>query len=254
MKPNNQIEQVVRTLANSPNTVVVTGAGISTEAGIPDFRGPNGIYRQLGEDRVMNIINIHTFNQNPALFYDFYRQHFVLPPVEPSKAHYILAEMEKSGFIKGIVTQNIDGLHEKAGSRRVVAVHGNSEQYVCTNRHCRELYGRDKVEPQTSGVPTCEQCGSVLKPDVILFGEPIKHFTDAQDMIMSARTLLVIGSSLTVYPVAGFVKAFSTFYQDLIIINRGPTQLDHAALVKIDRPNTGETLEEIYYYLNRTGK
>jgi len=253
MKPNKQIEQVVRTLANSPNTVVVTGAGISTEAGIPDFRGPNGIYRKLGEDRVMSIVNIDTFKQNPGLFYDFFKKHFIFPPVEPSKAHYMLAEMEKNGFIKGIVTQNIDGLHERAGSRRVVAVHGNSELYVCTNRHCGELYGRDKVEQQLSGLPTCEQCGSILKPDVILFGEPIKHFTDAQDMIMGARTLLVIGSSLTVYPVAGFVKAFSTFYQDLIIINRGPTHLDHAALVKIDPPNTGDTLEEINHYLNLIG-
>ncbi len=248
-----KIVSLIEMLKNSSRTFALTGAGISTEAGIPDFRGQNGIYRQLGEDRVMSIINIETFNNNPRLFYDFYNQHFIFPTVEPSKAHYMLAEMEKNGFIKGIVTQNIDGLHEKAGSRRVVAVHGNSERYVCTNRHCGELFSWAGVREQGVIIPTCDQCGSILKPDVILFGEPIKSFTDAQDLIMGARTLLVIGSSLTVYPVAGFVRAFSTFYQDLIIINRGPTQLDHAALVKIDGPNTGETLEEINHCLNLIG-
>lgn len=228
MTTDRKMEQVARCLANSKNTVVVTGAGISTEAGIPDFRGRNGIYRQLGEDRVMKIINIDTFHDDPRLFYEFYNQYFVFPPVEPSQAHYALAEMEQEGLIKGIVTQNIDGLHEKAGSRRVVAVHGNSDRYICTNRRCGQVYSQARVENQVAAIPTCVSCGSILKPDVILFGEPIKSFTDAQDMIMGARTVVVIGSSLTVYPLAGFVKAFSTLYQDLIIINQGPTHLDHA--------------------------
>lgn len=246
-----KINQVVSTLANSSSTVVVTGAGISTEAGIPDFRGQNGIYRQLGEDRVMDIINIDTFRSNPRLFYDFYNQYFVFPPVEPSKAHYVLADLEKDGYVKGIVTQNIDGLHEKAGSRHVVAVHGNCDKYVCTNRSCGEVFSLTSVQQQGVVVPTCDLCRTILKPDVILFGEPIKCFTDAQDLIMGAQTLVVIGSSLTVYPLAGFVKAFSTFYQDLIIINQGPTYLDHAALVKIDAPHTGDALEEIRRLLKR---
>jgi NAD-dependent deacetylase len=248
-----QIDQMVRTLANSRNTVVVTGAGISTEAGIPDFRGKNGIYRKMGEDRVMTIININTFNSSPRLFYEFYNQYFIFPPVAPSKAHYVLAEMEGKGRIKGIITQNIDGLHEKAGSRRVVAVHGNAEKYVCTNRDCGEVYSRAQIQEQGVVIPTCDHCRTILKPDVILFGEPIKCFTDAQEMIVGARTLLVIGSSLTVYPLAGFVKAFSTIYQDLLIINQGPTQLDHAALVKIDGAHTGDTLEEINHLLDRCG-
>ncbi len=251
MKYDKKIDQVVRCLANSPNTVVVTGAGISTEAGIPDFRGKNGIYRQLGEDRVMDIINIDTFRDNPRLFYDFYNQYFVFPPVEPSLAHYVLADMEREGFIRGIVTQNIDGLHERAGNRRVVAIHGNSERYVCTNRDCGEGYSSAQVKQQGAVVPTCDLCQAVLKPDVILFGEPIKDFADAQDLIMGARTLVVIGSSLTVYPLAGFVKAFSTLSQDLIIINQGPTHLDHAALVKIEADHTGDALQAILRLLKR---
>lgn len=241
----NAIDKVVNVLGNSRNTIVVTGAGISTEAGIPDFRGKDGIYTKLGENKVMNIINIHAFNQNPAEFYAFHRQYFALPPVEPSKAHKILAEMEQKGRIKGIVTQNIDGLHEKAGSKKVIAIHGNSERYICMSRGCQCIYPRKYVDNYPAEVPLCEKCGGVLKPDVVLFGENIKDYSRAQEMITSAQVVLVIGSSLTVYPLAGFVKEFSTFYQDLIIINKGHTQLDHAALAKIDGGNTGDILEEI---------
>lgn len=239
------MERLVSLLANSRNTIVVTGAGISTEAGIPDFRGQNGIYRQLGENKVMSIININAFNQDPASFYDFYMKHFIFSPVKPSKAHYMLAEMEQKGRIKGIVTQNIDGLHEKAGSRKVVAIHGTADRFMCTNRKCRQYYDTDYVQNQPQAVPVCEKCGGVLKPDVVLFGEAIQHYTEAREMILSAQTLVVIGSSLTVYPLAGFVKEFSTFYQDLVILNKGYTQLDHAAIVKLDVENTGDTLEEL---------
>lgn len=245
------VDQVVRTLAGSKNTVVVTGAGISTEAGIPDFRGQNGIYRSLGEDKVMAIININTFHSNPGLFYQFYNQYFVFPPTEPSKAHYVLAEMERKGTIQGIVTQNIDGLHEKAGSRTVIPVHGNADRYICINRHCEVVLSSAEVRAKLTAIPFCPECGYVLKPDVILFGEPIKHFAEARDMINGAQTLIVIGSSLTVYPLAGLVKEFSTFLQDLIIINKGFTPLDHAALVKIEAGHTGDTLEEIDRGLDR---
>jgi NAD-dependent deacetylase len=231
----------------------VTGAGISTEAGIPDFRGKDGIYTKLGENRVMNIINIHAFRQNPAEFYDFHRKYFSFPPVEPSKAHKVLAEMEKKGRLKGIVTQNIDGLHEKAGSKNVVAIHGNSNRYICMNSGCQALHDREYADKYQGPVPLCEKCGGVLKPDVVLFGENIKNYNQAYEMIISAQVLLVIGSSLTVYPLAGFVKEFSTFYQDLIIINKGRTQLDHAALVKIDGGHTGDTLEEINRQMDLRG-
>lgn len=242
---DSQVDQVVKLLKLSKNTVVVTGAGISTEAGIPDFRGENGIYRKLGENRVMAIINIDFFRSSPHDFYQFYRQVFHFKPVPPSRAHLVLADMGKKGLVKAIVTQNIDNLHQQAGSKRVIAIHGNAERYICTNHACGHDYDRNYVDSSPGVVPYCSHCGRVLKPDVVLFGEPIHHFIDAQESILRARVLVVIGSSLTVYPLAGFVKEFSTFTQDLIIINKGYTHLDHAATVKIDTGNTGDLLEQI---------
>jgi len=247
-----KVKQVAELLKKSSHTVVVTGAGISTEAGIPDFRGQNGIYRQLGEDQVMGIINIDFFKRHPEEFYKFYRQYFNFPEVAPSPAHFMLAKMEEKGYIKGIVTQNIDNLHQQAGSKNVIPIHGNAEEFICTAHNCRQIYASDyyKNSPQT--VPCCANCGAILKPNVVLFGENINNFIDARELILDARLLIVIGSSLTVYPLAGFVKEFSTFTQDLVIINRGPTQLDHAARVKLDvkDQSTGELLESIYRQIN----
>jgi len=241
-----QIEQIATMLKLSKNTVVVTGAGISTEAGIPDFRGANGIYRQLGEDRVMEIINIDCFRQSPHEFYAFYRKYFAFPQVKPSKVHQVLAAMESRGLVRAIVTQNIDNLHQQAGSKRVIAIHGTADRYLCTNPSCDGVYDQAYVDSVVGVVPYCSQCGTLLKPDVVLFGEPIQYFTAAQEAILQARLLIVIGSSLTVYPLAGFVKEFSTFTQDLVIINKGYTHLDHAATVKVDTDRTGDLLESIY--------
>lgn len=244
-----KIRRIADLIKNSRKTVVVTGAGISTEAGIPDFRGENGIYRQLGEDRVMQIVNIDFFRSHPDEFYRFYRKYFNFPDTAPSQAHYMLAELEKLGFIHGIVTQNIDNLHQRAGSRKVIPIHGNAERFVCMNRHCQAEYEAGHLDDYPDTVPLCSKCGGIIKPDVILFGENIKDYMEAREMILSAQILIVIGSSLTVYPLAGFVREFSTFTQDLIIINKGPTYLDHAALVKIDTSTTGKVLEQIYQLL-----
>ncbi len=243
------VERLASLIKSSQQTIVVTGAGISTEAGIPDFRGENGIYRQLGEDRVMRIINIDFFNSNPEEFYEFYRQYFEFPPVTPSQAHYRLAEMEADGLIHGIVTQNIDNLHQLAGSKKVIPVHGTANVFICQNRKCRKEYPDDYVKNYAETVPRCQECNGVLKPDVVLFGENIKNYMDAREMILDARLLIVIGSSLTVYPLAGFVREFSTSFQDLVIINKGPTALDHAALLKIDTGSTGQLLTEVYRQL-----
>lgn len=244
------IETIAEILAKSKNNIVVTGAGISTEAGIPDFRGENGIYRTLGEDRVTKILNIDFFKKDPRAFYDFYRKYLLLPFVEPSLSHRILADMEKEGYIKGIVTQNIDNLHQRAGSRRVIAVHGNAERYICTNPHCSKTYDAEYINNLNDVVPLCTACGNVLKPDVVLFGEPIQNYTYARDMILSANVVMVIGSSLTVYPIAGFVGEFARTGKDLIIINRGKTNMDHLASVKMDVKQAGIVLKEIYNCLS----
>ena len=247
----NSINQIASLMANSKKTVIVTGAGISTEAGIPDFRGENGIYRKLGEDRVMELIHIDSFRRHPERFYDFYRKHFVYSQVEPSKAHYLLAELEARGYIHSIVTQNIDNLHQKAGSKNVIPVHGNADNFICMNQKCRLVYASETVLHQDNLVPHCLECGSILKPDVVLFGENIYNYMDAQDSILSAQMIIVIGSSLTVYPLAGFVRAFDSFTQDLVIINKGPTNMDHAAKIKIDTGTTGHVLEKIILQLGQ---
>lgn len=241
-----KIDQIANLLTTSRHTVVVTGAGISTEAGIPDFRGENGIYRKLGEDQVMEIIHIDSFRRNPERFYEFYRKNFIYLQVKPSRAHYVLAEMEEQGYLHGIVTQNIDNLHQKAGSKNVIPVHGNAENFVCVNQECRTVYPAEKVLDEDHLVPHCPHCGSVLKPDVVLFGENIYNYMDAQEAILSAQLIIVIGSSLAVYPLAGFVRAFDSFKQDLVIINKGLTYMDHAAMIKIDAgTTTSHVLEEI---------
>jgi len=239
------IDHIVEILASSKNNVVVTGAGISTEAGIPDFRGEKGIYRTLGEDRVMSILNISFFKKNPHAFYEFYRKHFIFPAVEPGVAHRILADMEKRGYIKAIVTQNIDNLHQRAGSKRVIPVHGTADRYICTSAGCYGSYDTEYVRCFSEVVPTCTICGGILKPDVVLFGEPIQNHRYARETILGANVLVVIGSSLTVFPLAGFVEEFSRSAKDLIIINKGKTGMDHAATIKLDTDQTGATLEEI---------
>lgn len=243
------LEKIGEILAASKNTVVVTGAGISTEAGIPDFRGENGIYRTLGEDKVTKLLNIRAFKGDPVAFYKFYRKYFTFPMVKPSLAHNILAEMEEKGIIRAVVTQNIDNLHQEAGSKRVIPVHGNAERFFCTQIGCDFTVGSDYVRGYAEVVPKCSRCGSILKPDVVLFGEPIQNHRLAHDTIISAQVLLVIGSSLTVFPLAGFVSDYCALDQDFIIINKGPTALDYAATVKLDTGNTGGALEEICEYL-----
>jgi NAD-dependent deacetylase len=242
-------KQIAGLLASSNNTVVVTGAGISTEAGIPDFRGEKGIYRKLGEAKVMSLLNIDAFWKKTREFYDFYRNYFIMPKVKPSRAHILLAEMEKKGMIRGIITQNIDNLHQSAGSKRVVAVHGNAESFICTKIGCSTMVDGDYVRGYSDIVPKCPQCGSILKPDVVLFGEPIQNHRRARDTIMSAQVLVVIGSSLTVYPLAGFVGEYCACMDNFIIINKGPTALDHKADIKLDTDRTGSALEKILKYI-----
>lgn len=245
MREDQTLTKVTALLAASRNTVVVTGAGISTEAGIPDFRGEKGIYRTLGEHKVTALLNINAFRKRPREFYEFYRHYFLLPQVKPSRAHLLLAELEKKGIIKSVVTQNIDNLHQVAGSKRVIPIHGNAERFPCTRIGCGYVadigYVRDHPDP----VPKCPKCGSILKPDVVLFGEPIQNHRLARDTILGAQLLVVIGSSLTVYPLAGFVGEYCAGRGNMIIINKGPTALDYAATVKLDVKNTGTVLEEI---------
>ena len=243
-----QISRLVQILRSSKNTVAITGAGVSTEAGIPDFRGKDGLYTKIGgEEKAMSLININAFKKNPAKYYEFHWQRFDFPQPEPCKAHKVLADMENNNLLKGVITQNIDGLHQKAGGRNVIPIHGRYDQFICMA--CKELHSREYARAFAPGIPLCGKCGAILKPNVVLFGENIQNYSGAKRLIKKARCLLAIGTSLTVYPLAGMVKGFSTLEQDLVIINKGPTSLDYVALLKAEveeEDSLGEILETVY--------
>jgi NAD-dependent protein deacetylase/lipoamidase len=223
--------------------VVLTGAGISTESGIPDFRSATGIWARYDP---MEYATIQAFRRHPAKVWDFYsnlllrRRLGVLREAQPNPAHLALAELELRGLVEAVVTQNVDGLHQEAGSHRVVEVHGSIRTAGCLAcGHREELERVLELLP----VPACERCEAVLKPDVVMFGElmPEAELERAFELARRARLLLVVGSSLEVYPVAGLPDEALAAGARLAIVNTGPTPYDHRADLRIDAP-AGQTL------------
>ena len=218
------------------------GAGVSTASGIPDFRGTDGLYNALSEEIVPEELLTGTqIIENPRGFYDYYRKNMVYPEAEPNDAHYILAQMERDGKLAGIITQNIDGLHQRAGSENVIELHGSSlENYYI---ECGEKYDLDFILEDES-VPLCEKCGGLVRPDVIMYEEPLKAepFYRAEELLHNADLLIVGGTSLKVYPAAALVRDFEG---TIVIINKEPTALDHIAdLIIYD--DLGSVLSEIW--------
>jgi NAD-dependent deacetylase len=220
--------------------VVLTGAGISTESGIPDFRSPEGIWAEVDP---FEVASIQAFLGNPEHVWRFYgsRIHSLLE-AEPNPGHRALAELERRGLVQAVVTQNIDTLHTRAGSVDVVEVHGSIRSAVCLT--CGGSQSLDAVLAQleTRPAPLCPGCGSILKPGVVLFGEllPVDAMRRATELAQGAGLMLVVGSSLEVWPVAGLPLEA----QSVAIVNRGPTALDDRAALKIDG-GAGETLERL---------
>jgi NAD-dependent deacetylase len=220
--------------------VVLTGAGVSTESGIPDFRSPTGIWAQVDP---FEVASIHAFRRDPERVWDFYRRRIhLLLEAEPNAGHYALAELEGRGLVQAVVTQNIDTLHSRAGSREVVEVHGSIRSAVCLL--CLWTEGIDDVLAQLERrrAPLCSRCGEILKPGVTLFGEllPKGAMERATDLSRRAGLVLVVGSSLEVWPVASLPLEAPAF----AIVNRGPTALDDRALLTIDA-SAGETLSAV---------
>jgi NAD-dependent deacetylase len=221
--------------------VVLTGAGVSTESGIPDFRSPDGLWARFDP---YDYGSIESFRENPERVWEFYAPRFsALVEAEPNAAHLALAELERLGFVEAVVTQNIDTLHERAGSRAVVEVHGSIR--TCSCPICGEDYPLEWVL-ELLPVPRCARCEAVLKPGVVMFGEllPEAELERAFALARGTRLLLAVGSSLEVYPVAGLpletVEAGGAF----AILNRGPTGLDGRAGLRLDAP-AGETLAAV---------
>ena len=216
------------------------GAGVSTESGIPDFRSVDGLYSQRYAYPPETILSHSFFEVRPAEFFEFYRDRMLFPNAKPNKAHTWLAKFEETGRLTGVVTQNIDGLHQAAGSRRVFELHGSVHRNYCMD--CGKFFPMEMILHST-GIPRCE-CGGVIKPDVVLYEEGLDDATvrGALRVISQADVLIVAGTSLTVYPAAGFLDAFSG--RHLILINRDPTPADgRAELVIHDK--VGEVLDAV---------
>ncbi|MGZ8708489.1 MAG: SIR2 family NAD-dependent protein deacylase [Gaiellaceae bacterium] len=224
--------------------VVLTGAGISTESGIPDFRSPNGIWAKYDP---MEYATIAAFRRDPVKVWKFYALRFeLLATAEPNAGHLALAELERRGLVAAVVTQNIDGLHERAGSHAVVEVHGSIRSASCLE--CGERVPLEEVVAALRDVPAppCPRCGAVLKPDVVMFGEllPADAIDRAIELAHQAGLLLVVGSSLEVHPVAALPGETVSAGGALAIVNRGPTPFDYLASVRIDG-GAGETLSAL---------
>jgi NAD-dependent protein deacetylase/lipoamidase len=231
--------------------VVLTGAGVSTESGIPDFRSPTGIWAQYDP---REYATIEAFEKDPEKVWSFYSLRYrALTEAEPNDAHRALAELERRGFVSALITQNIDLLHERAGSRDVIEVHGSIRECVCLSDGTR--YGMDDVLRMLDEgeVPRCTSCGSVLKPGVVMFGELLDAaaIDRAFELAREAKLLLVVGSTLEVQPVAGLPWETVTAGGDVAIVNLGPTAFDHRAALKIDG-KAGAVLREVVELLGPT--
>ena len=225
---------------DSESIVFFGGAGVSTESGIPDFRSTDGLYNQKYDFPPETILSHRYFMTHTADFYKFYRDKMLYLDAKPNKAHTALAQLEQSGKLKAVITQNIDNLHQKAGSKTVYELHGSVYRNHCMD--CKKIYGIEKILNSTD-VPTCE-CGGIIKPDVVLYEENLNEdvISGAINAISNCDTLIIAGTSLTVYPAAGFVGYFKG--RHLVLINRDKTSYDKYAELVI-REKVGEVLGEI---------
>ena len=224
----------------SSRIVFFGGAGVSTESGIPDFRSQDGLYNQKYDVPPETILSDTYFYAHPEEFYRFYRDKMLPLDAEPNAAHKKLTEWERAGKLLAVVTQNIDGLHQKAGSKRVFELHGSVYRNHCLS--CGKSYSAEYIKEST-GVPRCS-CGGLIKPDVVLYGEQLEEKTilGAIRAISAADLLIVAGTSLTVYPAAGFLQYFEG--EHLVLINRDPTPWDGAAELVIHQ-KVGEVLSAL---------
>lgn len=239
----NTLDRLKKWVAESNNIVFFGGAGVSTESGIPDFRGEQGIYNTLSEYGVSpETILSHTFfENNKEVFFDYCRKHLVFPQAKPNAAHYGLARLEAEGKLKAVITQNIDNLHQKAGSRNVLELHGTLYRNYCTV--CGKRFDMDYVL-NSKGIPHCDSCGGVVRPDVVLYEESLDMDTMemAVKYISKADILIIGGTSLAVYPAAGLINYYKG--DKLVLINKSSTAMDSRADLVIHM-NIGQVFDKI---------
>lgn len=220
-----KIMQLKKWIEESDNVVFFGGAGVSTESGIPDFRSVDGLYNQKYKYPPETILSHSFFERYPEDYYDFHREKLVIDNVKPNVAHLRLAELEKEGKLKAVVTQNIDGLHQAAGSKKVLELHGSILRAYCSK--CRKPYPAELMNKGT-GVPRCS-CGGVIRPDIVLYEEPLDQdiMSEAIRCIANADVLIIGGTSLAVYPAAGLINYYRG--NKLVLVNLSSTPYDNEA-------------------------
>ncbi len=239
-KNDRAIETLRQWIADSDNIVFFGGAGVSTESGIPDFRSVDGLYNQQYDYPPETIISHSFYKADPKEFYRFYRNRMLFPDAQPNAAHLALAKLEQEGKLKAVITQNIDGLHQAAGSREVLELHGSVHRNYC--ERCGRFYSLDDIMAM-DGVPRCE-CVGTIKPDVVLYEESLDGQTmyKATEYIQNADVLIVGGTSLVVYPAAGLIDYYRG--NKLVLINLTVTPMDRRANLVITG-KIGEVLSEV---------
>lgn len=237
---NEKWQQLKEWIDGSSNIVFFGGAGVSTESGIPDFRSVDGLYNQQYKYPPETIISHSFYVRSPEEFYRFYKDRMLFTDAKPNAAHLALARLEETGKLKAIITQNIDGLHQMAGSKEVLELHGSVHRNYCSR--CGEFYDLDYVV-RSEGVPHCT-CGGVIKPDVVLYEEGLNNHTlqKSVDYIRNADMLIIGGTSLVVYPAAGLIDYYRG--NKLVLINKGATSRDSQADLVITDP-IGEVFEAV---------
>ncbi|MBR4457103.1 MAG: NAD-dependent protein deacylase [Solobacterium sp.] len=223
---NEKIQELQTIIDNAKHIVFFTGAGVSTDSGIPDFRSQDGLYHLRYKYPPEEIVSHHFFVEHPEEFWEFYRDKMLNLDAEPNLTHRFMAECEKAGKSLGVVTQNIDGLHQKAGSKKVYELHGSVLRNYC--ERCGTFYSAEFIH-DCPGIPHCEKDGAAIKPDVVLYEESLSQpvLNGAIAAIRSADVLIVLGTSLVVYPAAGLINYFSG--KHLVLINRSVTPYDSSA-------------------------
>ena len=237
---DDKIQALKEMVDGSDNIVFFGGAGVSTESGIPDFRSTGGLYHQEWKYPPETILSHTFYKSKPEEFFRFYRAKMLAPDARPNAAHRKLAEWEDRGKLRAVITQNIDGLHQAAGSREVLELHGSVHRNHCEK--CGELYGLDYIL-KTQGVPRCD-CGGIVKPDVVLYEESLDQdlLSRALRYIAEADMLIIGGTSLNVYPAAGLIRYYSG--SKLVLINKGAVAQDLTADLVLADP-IGEVLDQL---------
>ena len=235
-----EVRKLQEIIDDSRRIVFFGGAGVSTESGIPDFRSAEGIYHQHYKYAPEQVVSHSFFKAHPDVFYEFYKEKMMCLEAEPNAAHRKLAQMEEAGRLTAVITQNIDGLHQKAGSKKVYELHGSIHRNYC--QKCGRFYDAAYVKA-SPGIPRCE-CGGIIKPDVVLYEESLDSMTIEKSIraIAEADTLIIGGTSLVVYPAAGFIDYFRG--KHLVVINKSATAREVGAELSISAP-IGEILGQI---------